>query len=200
MPTAMCVCADCAVRIPGPSLTGRSSSLLQADVDLRDLQLARRAARDLDGARLVALVSDQRAADRRLVGELRLLRLRLGRAHDRVLDRLARLFVLDVDDRADLHYVSREVLRLDHARHPQLLLQLRDAALEHRLLVLRVVVLRVLRDVAELARLLDPLGDLATLLRREQLELVFELLQSFRGEDYVLRHWPSIACCSWAVE
>ncbi len=73
-------------------------------------------------------------------------------------------------------------------RHPQLLLQLGDPALEHRLLVLGVVVLGVLGDVAELPRLLDPLGDLATLLGREQLELVLELLQTFWGEDYVLRH------------
>ena len=47
-----------------------AASLLQADVDLGDLQLARGAARHLHGDRLVALAPDQRAADRRLVGEL----------------------------------------------------------------------------------------------------------------------------------
>ena len=115
-------------------------------------------------------------------------RLGLGRADDRVLDRLAGLFVLDVHDRADLHDVGGEVLGLDHRRHAQLLLQLRDPALEHRLLVLGVVVLGVLGDVAELARLLDALGDLAALRRGEQLELVLELLETFGGEDDVLRH------------
>ncbi len=61
---------------------------------------------------------------------------------------------------------------LDHRRHPQLLLQLRDAALDHRLLVLRVVVLGVLGDVSELARLLDAFGDLAALGRGQLLELL----------------------------
>src|ERR1700733_14371345 len=91
-------------------------------------------------------------------------------------------------DRADLRDVGREVLCLDDGRHAQLLLQLRDAALDHRLLVLGVVVLGVLGDISELPRLLDPLGDLPALLGGEQLELVLELLQTFRGEDYVLRH------------
>jgi hypothetical protein len=36
--------------------------------------------------------------------------------------------------------------------------------LEHRLLVLGVVVLGVLRDVAEFARNLDPLGNIPSLL------------------------------------
>ena len=66
--------------------------------------------------------------------------------------------------------------------------QHRDAALEHRLLVLGVVVLGVLGDVAELPRLLDAFGDLAALLGGQQLEFVLELLQAFRGEDDVLRH------------
>jgi hypothetical protein len=46
------------------------------------------------------------------------------------------------------------------------LLERRDAVLEHRLLVLRVVVLGVLGDVAELARDADALRDLAALLGR----------------------------------
>ena len=57
---------------------------------------------------LVALVAEQRLADRRLVGELVLGRVGLGRADDRVLHRLAGLLVLDVDDRADLRPTSVE--------------------------------------------------------------------------------------------
>ena len=56
-------------------------------------------------------------------------------------------------------------LLVDHGRAAQPLLELGDPLLEQRLLVLGVVVLGVLRDVAELARLLDPLGDLAALRR-----------------------------------
>src|SRR5205085_10320114 len=68
-------------------------ALLEPDVDLGDLELARGAARDLHGDGLVALAADERAADGRLVGKPVLLRARLGGADDRVLDRLAGLFV-----------------------------------------------------------------------------------------------------------
>ena len=73
-------------------------------------------------------------------------------------------------------------------RRAQPLLELGDPLLEHRLLVLGVVVLGVLGDVAELARLLDALGDLAALVGRRSLELVLELLEAFGGEDDVLGH------------
>jgi hypothetical protein len=140
-----------------------AASPVEAYVDLGDLELARGTAGHLHGDGLVAFAPEQRAPHGRLVGELVLLRLGLGGANDRVLDRLAGFFILDVHDRADLHHVGRQVFGLDNGRHAQLLLQLRDTALDHRLLVLRVVVLRVLGDVSELARLLDALGDLATL-------------------------------------
>ena len=70
---------------------------------------------------------------------------------------------------------------------------MRDPRLEHRLLVLGVVVLGVLGDVAELACLLDPLSDLAALLGGEEIELRLELLESLWGEDDVLRHVTSLA-------
>ena len=59
----------------------------------------------------------------------------------------------------------------------------RNAVLEHGLLVLGVVVLGVLGDVAELARLLDALGDLAPLHGREVLDLFLQLVVSFGGEN-----------------
>ena len=63
--------------------------------------------------------------------------------------------------------------------------------LEHRLLVLRVVVLGVLGDVAELARDADPLGDLAALLGREVLDLLLELLVALGREDDFLQRTAS---------
>src|SRR6266516_6113298 len=67
------------------------------DVDLGDLQLALLAAgqRDVDG--VAALVPEERLADRRLVGQLLLRGVGLGRADDRVLVAAAGLLVLDVD-------------------------------------------------------------------------------------------------------
>ena len=115
----------------------------------------------------------------------------LGRADDRVRERLA-LVVLDVDLRADAHDVGRQLRGVDHRRRAELVLERRDARLEHRLLVLGVVVLGVLRDVAELARFLDALGNLATLGRGEVLDLLLELLESLGGEDDVLLHAASV--------
>ena len=85
--------------------------------------------------------------------------------------------------------VVRSFASID-GRRAQLLLDGGDALLEHRLLVLRVVVLGVLRDVAELARLLDALSDLAALVGLEVGQLHLELLEAFGGEDDVLGHGP----------
>ena len=69
--------------------------------------------------------------------------------------------VAQPDDRADRDDARVDVGGVDRAGVREPLFQLRDLVLEHRLLVLRVVVLGVLGDVAELARGRDPLGDLA---------------------------------------
>ena len=66
------------------------------------------------------------------------------------------------------------------------LFELCDPRLEHRLLVLGVVVLRVLGDVAELAGDPDTIGDLAPLHSREALDLLLELLVAFLSENDVL--------------
>ena len=112
----------------------------------------------------------------------------LGRADDRVLDRFARLLVLDVDRRADADLVGAQAGAVDDRRGAELLLDLGDLRLEHGLLVLGVVVLGVLGDVAELARFLDALGDFAALVVGEEIELLLELVEALAGEDDVLRH------------
>jgi hypothetical protein len=62
--------------------------------------------------------------------------------------------------------------------------------LEHGLLVFRVVVFGVLRDVAELACLLDPLGHLSALDRREMLDFLLQLLVPLWGENDFLHRPP----------
>jgi hypothetical protein len=59
--------------------------------------------------------------------------------------------------------------------------------LEHRLLVLRVVVLGILGDVAELARDADPLGDLAALLVAQAVDLLLQVLIALGREDDFLQ-------------
>ena len=97
-----------------------------------------------------------------------------------VLERLVGRDVAQAHGRADRDAVLRDLLLRDHARREQPLLELGDPVLEHRLLVLRVVVLGVLGDVAELAGNADPLGDLAALLGLEILDLLPELLVALR--------------------
>ena len=73
----------------------------------------------------------------------------------------------------------------------QALLELGDLVLEHRLLVLRVVVLGVLGDVAELARDADAVGDLPTLVGSQQLELLRQVLVALGGEEHFLQDTAS---------
>src|SRR5215212_1310469 len=169
-----------------PLIGGRL--LLRDRLDLGDLELALGAPGDGDLDLLVAAVAEQGLADRGLVGQAVGRRVGLGRADDRVLDRLAGLLVLDVDHRADADFVVGHPRRVDHRGRPQLLLELGDLRLEHGLLVLGVVVLGVLHDVAELPSLLDPGGDLAALVVGEVLELALELLETGWSENDVLGH------------
>src|SRR4051794_19555642 len=155
-------------------------------LDFQDLELHRPArGRDLD--RLALLLADDRLADGRLVRELVLGRVRLGRADDPVLDRLLGVDVAQLHLGADRDDVLGDVLLADHAGVAQPLLERGDAVLEQRLLVLRVVVLGVLGDVAELACDADAVGDLATLVVREVLDLLLQLHVAFGSEDDVLQ-------------
>src|SRR5918994_2384342 len=154
--------------------------------DLEDLVLQLRAAwrRDLDG--LALLLAEDRLADRRLVRELLLRRVGLPRADDVVLDRFLGGDVPKADVRADADDVFRDLLLVDHARRQEPLLELGDPVLEHRLLVLRVVVLGVLGDVAELTSDADAIGDLAPSLGREVRDLFLQLFVTLRSEDHFL--------------
>src|SRR5207342_176509 len=157
--------AFCRAQTPGAS----------GGLDVHDLE-ADRPSRHRHLDRLALLVADEGAADRRLVREAGVGRIGLGRADDLVRVDVAVVDILHADARADRHHVGADVLRIDDPGGAKLLLEPRDAMLEQRLLVLGVVVLGVLGDVAELARLADAVGDLATLGRLEFLDLLLQLL------------------------
>ena len=91
--------------------------------------------------------------------------------------------VAELHLRADRDDVLRDVLLRDDARVAHALLERRDAVLEQHLLVFGVVVLRVLRDVAELPRDANPLGHFAAPRRRQLLDLALELLVTLGCED-----------------
>ena len=92
---------------------------------------------------------------------------------------------------ADGDLAARLITLLDDGGVTQLLFELCDLVLEHRLLVLRRVVLGVLREVAELARLFDGLRNLATALGGEVVETLLELAIPLGGEDDFLGHGAS---------
>src|SRR3954453_18005222 len=157
--------------------------------DLEDLEL-HRAARSLDLDGLALLLADDRLPDRRFVRELVLGRVGLGRPDDPVLERLLGADVAQLHLRADGDDVLGDVLLRDHARAAESILERGDAVLEQGLLVLRVVVLGVLGDVAELTGGLDAVRDFAALLVREELDFLLELLVALGSKDYVLQNWP----------
>src|SRR5687767_327958 len=137
------------VRLSSSPLTRRAypGGSRSGGLDLGDLQLLLRAARRLDGDDVVLRGADQRLADRGLVREAVLGRVGFGGADDPELLRLARLLVLDVDDGADADDLGVDLLLVDHGGAADPVRKLGDALFEHRLLVLRVVVLGVLGDV-----------------------------------------------------
>ena len=92
--------------------------------------------------------------------------------------------VTDVETRYRQRYLD---LLMSEQSRALALLEGRDAVLEQHLLVLRVVVFRVLRDVAELTRDADAVGNLAALVVRQVLDLLLQLLVAFWSEDYVLQ-------------
>src|SRR5260221_2551980 len=162
-------------------------------LDFGDFEFLPGAARHLDCDHVVALATDQGFADRRLVRELLLDRVGLGRADDLEFLRVAGLLVFDVDDLAEADLVGAKRLLVDHGGATQPLFELGDPPLEQGLFVLGVVVFGVLGDVAEFARLLDPRRDLATLGRREVLDFLFQLLEALWGDDRLTTHLNYLA-------
>src|SRR5215207_3789122 len=101
----------------GSSANPRGSPGVNPDsrgLDLEDLELERSTRRgDRDG--LALLLADDRLADRRLIRELVLRRIRFRRADDVVLDRLLRSDVPKLDLGADGNDVLGDVLLRDDA-------------------------------------------------------------------------------------
>ncbi len=73
-----------------------------------------------------------------------------------------------------------------------------DATFEHSLLVLRLVVLGVLRDVTEVLGVLDALGHLGATYRAQLFQLALQLDETVLREQHRLVH--SVPCNSKARE
>ncbi len=93
------------------------------------------------------------------------------------------LHVLQRDLGAHADLVGGDGVRVDDDGPAQALSERVDAGLEHGLLVLGVLVLRVLGDVPEVARGPDAVCDFVALDAREVLDLLLEPLQALGGEN-----------------
>jgi hypothetical protein len=173
-----------------PRLTsvGLGGQLLLDELDRLDLVLLRSTRRRHgDGVPLAA--ADERARDGARHGDLPALQVRLELADEPVLHDVAALGLLERHGRPEDHAVAAGVLRdVDHlgARDP--VLDLEDAALDVRLLVLGRVVLGVLGEVAVRARLGDLLHDLRTLDRLEALQLLLQPDETALGHRDAIAH------------
>src|SRR5439155_10231422 len=167
-----------AARAPAVRLSG----VRLADLD--DLQLAR-AAGALDFHLVADLVAEQRLADRRLHRDPPFGDVDLGRPDDG--ERLLAELVLDLDRRPHPDGAVPGPLLDDH-RIAEHVLEHEDAALEHALVVLGVVVLGVLGDVAEILRVFDALGYLRAPSRTQLGKLALELGEAVSREEDWLVH------------
>src|SRR5690606_28989096 len=130
----------------------RGRSLIPDGDDLEGLGAARR--RDLHDVALG--LADQRARDRRAVGDATRLDVGLVLADDLVARLVPGILVGDLDGRAEHDLAARvDRGRVDDLAVRELRLDVRDAALDEALLLARGVVLRVLLQVAVRARLRD---------------------------------------------
>src|ERR671917_1544992 len=169
--------------VSGSSVRGGGTLARHLDVD--DLEL-RRAAGCGDRNLLAHLLLEHSAADRRGMGELPASRVGLVGADD-----LERPLLSPVNDPQghpgpEVHGVVVGLGRVDHLYVAHLSLEIADPALQQILFVFRVVVLGVLRDVAELACLPDTVGDLLAAHLGKICEFLVELLETFRGDELLI--------------
>jgi len=138
---------------------------------------------------LVFALAEQGGAQRRLVRNLALARLRLGATDDRP----GLFFALSVDAHGDFgansDLVALAILFVDDLGARENALDFADAPLEVRLLILGILVLAALGDVAKLLYRADPLSDLAAAAGRQLFELGLQFRASLTGEiRWLLAH------------
>src|SRR5512146_2164794 len=166
-PTAFCASSSAQSMATAPRLA-------DADDLVREV-----ASGDANDDLFALLLAEEGTPDGALVGDPALGRLRLGGTDDG--EALFAIAALDRHRRADLDVVGRDVLVDDRGVLDQGLEGL-DPPFDERLLVLGVLVLGVLRQVAVLLGVVDPVGDLGTLDRDHLVELDAKLLEAVPGE------------------
>ncbi len=130
--------------------------------------------RDIDHVALLA--AHERAAERGLIREPRVLGIGLGRTDDRKFMRIARPGLFDPHGRTEMDFVRNVVALIDDARVANHPFELENASFDERLLLLGVLVFGIFGDVAELFRLTNSFVDFSAMNGLELVELFLELL------------------------
>src|SRR5919112_1042818 len=164
----------------------RSPDALAGRLDVDDLVL-RRAAGGGDHDLLPHFPLEYRFAHRGSVAELPARRVRLIGADD--LERpLLPLFADDPEGHRgpEVDSVFLDLGRVYHLHIAYPALELADPTFQQALLVLRVVVLGVLRDIPEVAGLTDAIGDLFATRACKVGEFFLELLEPLGGNEFLV--------------
>src|SRR5579864_351512 len=176
----------CGVRLAGTADPG----LL--DAGHPELQ---RAGRGDHAHRFAYGAAEQGSTDRGQMADPALRQIDLHRSDDGVGHVLSRSRVGDVNGAAHRHYVRLPLPRfVDHLDVTEEQVEFLDAAFDEGLFVLRVFIFGVLGAIAELGRALDPQGHLAPPFAAKMLELPFQLISAFPGEERGLMRL-SVSCC-----
>ena len=168
---------------------GRFAHRLPHRHNLKDNLTARR----LDNCPVTDPPVQQGPPHRAFVADLALARVCFGRAHDRILLFLVEALLPHNHGPADRHDARCGVVVADHLGILQNRLQLANAPLQKSLGRLGLVVASILADVPFRFGFGDHLGDLAATHRRQILQLVFDLVQTFWSQ----KNWLVVAhCCT----
>ena len=129
----------------------------------------------IDFDRVAGFLVEKRAADRRGRGDEPLRRIGVF-GHDELKHQLLAVALDDVERRSETGAIGRNAIDVDQRDLGDALLQHADPRLDQALPLFRRVVLRVLAQVAQLARALDLLRQLELQLAIERLDFVLEFL------------------------
>ena len=146
--------------------------------ELHDLE-ALAAVRGRDRHLVALFFREQGAADRRGGRDQAEFDVRVFRHHERIRDRLP-VGILEVHGRPEADLVARQLVQVHQRDVADALLQQADPRLDEALPLLRGVILRVLAQIAELARALNFLRQLCLQFPVQSVDLVLELLQELR--------------------
>ncbi len=131
--------------------------------------------RKLDGDNIPDSFAEQRAADRRLIGDHSVKAVRLCAAHDRELKLLLKFHIVETDGASDIDICRAHLILSNDLGILEDLLDLLDAGFDVSLLILRSIVLGIFGKVTLLTGFFDLLGNSLALVDLQVIQLILKL-------------------------